>query len=154
MAAMGSQPLVIRPATPADIEAVTRLDAEITTVFKSDYWRDLFDRYGEGQVGRHFLVATTGETLAGFIIGEVRAWEFGSPPCGWVFALTVDPTLRLHGVGTALFEAICDRFRGEGVTKVRTMVSKEGDARTLMLFFRSHGMMAGPFIELEKDLVP
>ncbi|WP_242390468.1 GNAT family N-acetyltransferase [Pararhodospirillum photometricum] len=154
MGSGGTPTLTIRPATAGDIEPVVSLDAQITAVSKPEYWRDLFGRYGTQEAGRHFLVAMLDNTLAGFIIGEVRAWEFGSPPCGWVFALTVDPEGRLRGVGTNLFEAICGRFRDEGVTKIRTMVSKNGDAKTLMSFFRSQGMMAGPFIELEKDLAP
>ena len=40
--------------------------------------------------------------VLGFIIGEIRAWEFGSTPCGWVFALSVEPKVRLAGVGSAL----------------------------------------------------
>jgi len=116
----------------------------------------VFRRYGRQRLHeRFFLVAETGADranphLLGFIIGEVRAWEFGSTPCGWVFALSVDPDARLHGTGRALLDAISAEFRKAGVGKMRTMV--ERNTILQMLFFRSEGMMAGPYIQLEKDL--
>ena len=90
--------------------------------------------------------------VVGFVIGEVRDWEFGSPPCGWVFAIDVDPQARLGGVGTQLLQAISARFKRIGVRKLRTIVALEN---TLILsFFRAQGMMAGPLIALEMDLEP
>jgi hypothetical protein len=56
----------------------------------------------------------------------------------------------LHNVGRALLYAISSEFKKAGVSKMRTMVAR--DARLPMLFFRSEGMMAGPYIQLEKDL--
>ena len=86
------------------------------------------------------------------MIGEVRDWEFGSPPCGWVFAIDVQQGVRLDGIGTRLLEAIAASFRTAGVTKLRTMLMREN---TLILsFFRSQGMMAGPLISLEMDIDP
>lgn len=143
--------LRVRPAEPSDVPAVIALDAETTGLEKPAYWGDLFERYGGRRVqDRFFLIAEHGEQPVGFIVGEVRAWEFGSPPSGWIFAINVKPGTRLLGVGSHLFDSICACFRLAGVQKVRTMLSKE--ATLLMSFFRSQGMRAGPFIELEKSL--
>jgi GNAT superfamily N-acetyltransferase len=141
----------VRPAESADIGQVIALDAAVTGIEKTDYWYEVFQRYGaRGAKQRFFLVAEAGGAIRGFIVGEVRDWEFGSPPCGWVFGLNVRPDARLGGVGTRLLEAICDGFRRAGVTKVRTLLAREN---TLVLsFFRSQGMMAAPFIPLEMDL--
>ncbi len=141
--------LVIRPAVTGDMAAVIRLDELNTGLRKPDYWRDRFKRYGSRD-DRFFLVAGTQGVVQGFIVGEVRAWEFGSPPCGWVFALGVDPEYRLGGVGTMLFAAICDCMRATGVGKVRTMLAV--DDHLNLSFFRSQGMRGGPFIQLEKPL--
>jgi hypothetical protein len=84
------------------------------------------------------------------MVGEIRAWEFGSAPCGWVFALSIEPEERLSGAGTALFEAMAGKFRQAGVEKMRTMVAR--DSRLPMLFFRGEGMRAGPYIQLEKEI--
>jgi GNAT superfamily N-acetyltransferase len=80
----------------------------------------------------------------------VRDWEFGSAPCGWVFAIDVDPQARLGGVGTLLLQAISAQFQRAGVRKLRTMLAL--DNTLIMSFFRSQGMMAGPLISLEMDL--
>ncbi|MBI3702748.1 MAG: GNAT family N-acetyltransferase [Rhizobiales bacterium] len=146
----------VRRVKAADMTNVIELDAHITKVPKADYWNDVFKRYGRQRLHeRFFLVAEDrvdreNPRLLGFIIGEVRAWEFGSTPCGWVFALSVDPDARLHGSGRALLDAISAAFKKAGVSKMRTMV--ERNTMLQMLFFRSEGMMAGPYIQLEKDL--
>ena len=143
--------IAIRPATPADIPAVIGLDQDVTSLLKTAYWHDMFDRFGaQRQDERFFLVADHGGRIDGFIIGEVRAWEFGSSPSGWIFAVQVRPRLRVRGLGSHLFAAVCERFRAAGVDRVRTMVAR--DNAVIHSFFRSQGMMAGPFIELEMRL--
>ncbi len=142
----------VRAAQGSDLPAIVALDAENTGVAKAAYWKDRFEWYARRHPERFFLVAERQETMLGFIVGEVRAWEFGSPPSGWVFAVHVRPDARLHGLGTMLFDAICVRFRKAGARHVRTMLAK--DAHLLMSFFRSLGLMAGPFVELEKRLAP
>ena len=146
----------VRRVRITDIPHVIALDERVTGLAKPDYWKDVFERYGNSRAqDRHFLVAVpTSEgapiRILGFIIGEVRAWEFGSAPCGWVFALSVEPKVRLRGIGDGLFKAISDEFMKAEVSKMRTMVAR--DNRLHLMFFRSEGMMAGPYIQLEKDL--
>ena len=142
--------VTIRPATLEDIKQVIQLDNRIYNAPKPDYWNSMFERYASGGEDSYFLVAMKNRDLMGFVIGEVRAWEFGSPPAGWVFIIAVDPRARLNGLGSQLFEAMVDRFRKAGVTTVRTMLAR--DAHVMMSFFRSQGMMAGQFIELEMDV--
>jgi ribosomal protein S18 acetylase RimI-like enzyme len=142
----------VRPAQPSDVPAVVALDAEDTGVAKVAYWKERFEWYAGRHPERFFLVAEREGAMLGFIVGEIRAWEFGSPPSGWIWAIQVSPDARLHGVATMLFDAICVRFRKAGVQHVRTMVAK--DAQLLLSFFRSMGMMAGPFVQLEKRLEP
>jgi len=140
----------IRAARPEDVEQVIELDEATTGMRKASYWDDMLGTSEIPANQQFFLVAMADGELLGFIVGEAHAWEFGSPPCGWIFAIGVDPRTRLEGIGTALFEAVCERFRRAGMTRIRTMLAR--DAQLLMSFFRSQGMMAGPFIELEKAL--
>jgi ribosomal protein S18 acetylase RimI-like enzyme len=142
----------VRSAQSSDLPTVIALDAETSGLEKAAHWKERFAWYGGGHQDRFFLIADDAGTPVGFIVGEVRAWEFGSPPSGWIFAISVKSTARLHGVGTVLFDALCARFRKAGVQHIRTMLAK--DAQLIMSFFRSQGMMAGPFIELEKRLEP
>jgi ribosomal protein S18 acetylase RimI-like enzyme len=140
----------IRPARRQDLAQIVRIDAGITGLRKPAYWAGLLHRYGGRQRQRFFLVAEIEDRVEGYVVGEVRDWEFGSPPCGWVFGIGVRPQTRLAGVGTRLYEAICSSFRRNGVKKVRTLLAR--DNGLVLAFFRSQGMMAAHFIPLELDL--
>ena len=144
--------VAIRPVRRADLEAVIAIDTQVTGLEKRDYWRSVYRRYGEAAStpGAQFLVAEAEGEVIGFVIGEVRDWEFGAPPCGWVFAIDVRPDARQAGVGTRLLQSICAGFRRAGVRKLRTMLAS--DNTLILSFFRSQGMMAGRFIPLEMDL--
>ena len=150
-----AQPITIRDAVAEDCAQVTALDGVITGLRKAAYWQDTFERY-VGRDGRHVLIADSagkpggGTDFAGFIIGEVRAWEFGSNPCGWIVAIGVDPAMRVHRIGERLFNAMCAKLEGDGIETVRTMIARADHLN--MSFFRAQGMMAGPFIELEKPV--
>jgi len=143
----------VHVARTADIEAVAALDAEITGTEKAAYWNDIFQRFAgtSRHLQRYFLVASSADNeLVGFIVGEIRAWEFGSPPCGWVLALSVTPGQRQQGIGTLLFEALCTHMKNDGATTIRTMVLHSD--KTNLSFFRGEGLAAGPYIELERRL--
>ena len=146
-------PFDVRTVTRADSAAIVALDAEITGTDKSAYWADILDRFAgaDKRLQRYFLVATsTNDELVGFIVGEIRAWEFGSPPCGWVLALSVSPQHRERGIGALLLNELCAELRKSGVTTIRTMVL--GNDRVNLSCFRGEGLAAGPYIELEKRL--
>jgi GNAT superfamily N-acetyltransferase len=153
---LSSKNFAIRAGMPGDLTTVIAIDAEVTGTEKPDYWRDSFDDQGQLRGEQRFFLIAESQVennepkIIGFIIGEARAWEFGSPPCGWVFALSVDPGSRLAGVGSGLLNAISECFQDVGVNRMRTMLSRRN--HLLMAFFRSHGMMAGPYIQLEKEL--
>jgi ribosomal protein S18 acetylase RimI-like enzyme len=150
-AAAAADTVAVRRVRRGDLDQVIALDATVTGLEKQNYWRSVYRRYGAGtRDQKHFLVAVAGRRIVGFLIGEVRDWEFGSPPCGWVFAIDVLPGMRQSGIGTQLLQAVCTLFRREGVRTVRTMLSS--DNTLILSFFRSQGMMAGPLIPLEMDL--
>ena len=141
--------VTIRTAVAADVAGVVRIDERNTGLAKPGYWEDTFERYG-ARSSRFFLVAERGGQVAGYILGEIRAWEFGSPPCGWIFAIGVDRDVRLERLGTRLFDAMVECLGAAGATKLRTMVAVEDGLN--LSFFRSQGMRGGPFIELEMEV--
>jgi len=99
----------VRRVRAADIQQVIGLDTRVTKLTKAEYWNDVFRRYGKQRLHERFFLVAEGRVdgadrrVLGFIIGEIRAWEFGSTPCGWVFALSVEPEMRLQSVATELF---------------------------------------------------
>ncbi len=144
--------MTVRPVRRTDLDQVIALDATVTGLEKRSYWERVFRRYGQAPRGeqRWFLVALAGAEVAGFVIGEVRDWEFGSPPCGWLFAIDIDPRVRQAGIGTRLLAALSERLRAGGVPKLRKLLA--ADNVLILSFFRSQGMMAAPMIPLEMDV--
>jgi ribosomal protein S18 acetylase RimI-like enzyme len=143
--------ITIRNAVLSDLDVVISLDTVGDEKEKPAYWSDVFDRFlTAGKSDRIILVAEAGDEVVGFIVGEVRAWEFGSPPCGWVFALGVSTKVREAGIGHHLFKELCTRLKQAGVNSVRTMIDRE--QKLVLSFFRSQGLRTGPYIELEKQL--
>ena len=145
-----NEKIIIRDAEPGDIDAIVALD-EQRQENKRAYWLGIMDHYVKsGRADRFFLVAEKDSTPVGYIVGEVRAWEFGSPPCGWVFALAVSQSVREKGVAQHMFAEICQRIKQAGVNTVRTMINI--DDKVTLSFFRSVGMCTGRYIELEKQI--
>lgn len=139
-----------------DLAAVIRLDARLTGKRKPAYWKGVFGefvspRHGSARVG---LAARVDGRLTGYVLGEVRAFEFGSPPCGWIFSVAVDPEQAHHGIGSALVAEAGRRFARAGVSTVRTMVRRNDVP--MLAFFRSNGFVGGTFTQLElgPDSVP
>ncbi len=134
------------------LDDVIRIDALHTGARKPDYWKDVFERFLDARRGgdRVGLVAEDGGDTIGYLLGEVRAFEFGSEPCGWVFGVGVDPGRLRTGVAGRLLDEARQRFRAVGVTTVRTMV-RRNDVPVLS-FFRAHGFVGGSFAQLEAEL--
>lgn len=141
----------IRNAIPSDLDTVIDLDHASSMESKPVYWQGIFSNYVVAErKDRLFLVAESDGKVIGFIVGEIRAWEFGSPPCGWVITLAVSPDAREMSIGRCMFDELAARLKQAGVSTVRTMVDL--DNKLTLSFFRSMGLRTGKYIELEKQL--
>jgi ribosomal protein S18 acetylase RimI-like enzyme len=89
--------------------------------------------------------------LVGFIISEVRRWEFGrGGMTGWILILGVDHEYQGMGVGHKLSSTLLEHFRKKNITKIRTMVEwHEGE---LISYFRSIGFNMLGMLPLEKEI--
>jgi ribosomal protein S18 acetylase RimI-like enzyme len=146
--------LSIRPIAARDLDAVVRLDALHTGDPKLAYWAQVFDDFLGGRTDRVRvgLVAEQGSTLAGFVLADVRAFEFGSEPCGWVLEIGVDPLFARQHVATRLLAEARRRLRQAGVTTIRTMVRRNNVP--VLTFFRTNGFAGGPYVQLELTADP
>ena len=112
----------VRPLSELDLGDIVRIAEKTRGAYQPDLWEDRVTYYlrrdPEGSV-----VAESDGRVVGFMLGDVRAGEFGlEQPCGWIEVIGIDPSEGGKGVGRALGEAMLERFRARGVAKVRTMV--------------------------------
>ena len=142
----------VRDLCVEDRDDVVRIDALHTGESKPGYWDDVMRDFLGAQPGsmRIGLAAEDAGRLIGYLLGEVRAFEFGSDACGWIFAIGVDPGSLLEGVASTLLKETCERFRELGVSKVRTMVRR--NSVDVLSFFRANRFVGGSFVQLELDL--
>ncbi len=97
------------------------------------------------------LGAELDENIVGFIIGEIRIWEFGiGEKTGWIRILGVDPDFQRRGIGRKLGEALLEHLERRGIKRVRTMA--EWYTGDLISFFKSLGFNMLNMIPLEKEL--
>lgn len=145
-------PLAVEDLRGGDLDDVVRIDALHTGERKPRYWQRIFRDFlgGGNDRVRVGLAARREGRLVGYLLGEVRAFEFGSEPCGWIFSIGVDTADLRSGIARTLLAEACRRFREAGVSRVRTMVVRN-DVPVLS-FFRSSGFEAGSFVQLELDL--
>ncbi len=157
--------ITIRRLRADDIDAIIEIDAKAIGEAKPDYWRRKLALYLAEQdleaiaAANQFLsgidpqlarVAEVNGRVVGFMIGEIRSWEFRQPPTGWITAMAVHPDYRRQGIGRRLLAEVLDYFREKGIENVRTMV--EWSDGEVLSFFTAMGFDRGPFIELEKKL--
>ena len=149
--------LVLRAFTHADIPSLIAIDTKNTGVAKPEYWRRKLAPYvvayeASADAGGNFLTraAEIDGNLVGFLIGEIRQWEFGQTACGWITALGVDPQWQKLGIGRRLLAELLDYYREQSMPDVRTIVELlDAD---LLRFFHSMGFVRGPYVELQKLL--
>lgn len=142
----------VRDLAPDDVDDVVRIDAMHTGEAKPSWWSGVFDDFlsSRGRRLRIGLAAERDGRMVGYLLGEVRAFEFGSDPCGWVFAVGVTPEAGRAGLGSMLLGEAVRRFRAAGIDHVRTMVRRNDVPVTA--FFRANGFVGGSFAQLELDL--
>jgi len=147
----------LRPLRESDIPSIVIIDEQTSGRAKPEYWRSKLSRYlaeggPEPDAANQSLarVAEVDGEVVGFMIGEIRRWEFGQPACGWITALGVNPDCQRLGIGRLLLAELLDYYRQNGLQDVRTIVEwAEGD---LLKFFHSMGFIRGPFLELQKSI--
>ena len=141
--------LRVRDLRAADLDGVVRIDAAHAGGPRPEYWAEVFRDFLGARRGPLAvrLAAEAEGKLVGHLLGEVRAFEFGSEPCGWIFAVGVDPKHLRSGIASRLLAEACDRFRSSGVRRVRTMVRR--DHVPMLSFFRASGFVGGAFAQLE-----
>jgi len=141
----------IRPLEEKDISRAVEIESAILGPRRSTTLRGSLTAYlakGDRQAS---IAAEMDGKLVGFLIGDVRTWDFGEDQeVGWIKIIGIDPAHQGHGIGKALGEALLKYFKQREITTVRTTV--EWDAADMIAYFRSLGFERSGHIGLEKHL--
>jgi ribosomal protein S18 acetylase RimI-like enzyme len=119
-----SPPVTVRSLTEVDLDGIVRIAEKTRGRYEPDLWEDRVTYYLR-RAPEGSLVAESDGEVVGFMLGDVRAGEFGlEEKSGWIEVLGVDPDAGGRGVGRALADEMLARYRRAGVRKVRTMVDQ------------------------------
>jgi ribosomal protein S18 acetylase RimI-like enzyme len=143
-----SMSVTVRRMNTQDTEAVLAINEKITgKPHEAQYESRIIDALTRNPLG--CLVAETEGVVVGFILGELRGWEFAIPKSGWIEIVGVDPDFHGKGIARALIEKLDLYFRNQNVERIMTMINwNEGG---LVGFFRALGFERSEFILLEKE---
>ncbi len=139
----------IRKLTARDIDAVMKIDEKITGKPQEAYWAGKIASYLSREPDACLAAEINGKVV-GFVLGDIRGWEYTIPLCGWIDIMGVDISYQGKGVGKLLIEALFEIFKNSEVETVVTVVNwNDGD---LIDYFRSQGFERGEYINLVKKL--
>ena len=114
----------IRPLDELDIGAIVRIDERITGKYRPEVWEQRVGYYLRRDPDASRVAEVDGKVV-GFMLGDVRAGEFGlEQPSGWIERFGIDPDHRGRDLGKQMYEAIRAHFRAQGATTARTLVEK------------------------------
>lgn len=143
------QNINIRPLTVRDIDKIMKIDEKIMGKPHESFWESKVAAYLEREPGACIAAEVSG-TLVGFILGDIRGWEFALPLSGWIEVIGVDKEFQGKGVGKALINALIEYFRQNNIKHIQTMISwDDGD---IIDYLRSMGFERGGYINLVKSL--
>lgn len=105
--------MLVRDATPQDLNAVTALVRELATSFEPDPER-VADAVAELVAGmraaddphERLLVAEAEGVVVGYCLASVHRTLHANGPSAWVEELVVDPAWRGRGVGSTLMAQV------------------------------------------------
>ena len=141
--------IVVRKMNVRDIDGVLRIDEKITGRPHAAYYESQCEAYVK-RAPDTCLVAEHRGHVVGFVLGDVRGWEFATKLAGWLEVLGVDPAYQGGGVSRMLMDALFAAFRRAGVAAVNTMVDwNDGE---LIDYFQAQGFERGEYVNLVRRL--
>lgn len=140
----------IRPLDELDIDSIVRIDEKIGGQYRPEFWeqRVAFYLRRDPEASR---VAEVDGKVVGFMLGDVRAGEFGiDKPSGWIERFGIDPDFRGRDLGKQMFTEIVSHFRAEGAATVRTLA--DGGETGVVGFLKALGFAPSVLQALEIPL--
>lgn len=137
----------IRPLDELDISGIVRIDENISGIYRPEIWEERVMYYTRRDPGAS-QVAELGGKVVGFMLGDLRAGEFGlDEPSGWIERFGIDPEQRGQDLGRKMFTAIRTHFVASGAKSVRTLVDTNDEV--VAGFLKAIGFTPAPLQALE-----
>lgn len=109
--------MIVRNFMPQDFEQVLAIEMEAFTEHNPFVYMNFYEINDEG-----FLVATTGNTIIGFVMGYRSETNEGR-----IFSLAVKKEWQNIGVGKKLLNSILDLFKDQGIRSATLEVRSSND---------------------------
>jgi len=140
----------IRRLRAGDVAAVVGIERRITGSRRTSALGRYLRRALRTREGICLVAEVDGEA-AGFIVGDVRPWEFGEDrEVAWVKVVGVDPRHQGEGLGRRMGEQFVAELRRKGIRRAKTLV--EWDSGDLVAYFQSLGFDRSGAIVLERTV--
>lgn len=139
----------IRQLELRDKDAIFEIQEAITKHKAEKDWEQLVEGYIKNSVDT-CLVAEVDDKVAGFMLGDIKAYGFGVPRSGWIEVIGVHPRHMGSGIGKKLGMELITVFKQKNVKHIFTSV--RWDSGDLLAFFKSIGFLRSDFINLENKL--
>lgn len=140
----------IRSLRASDLPAVAAIERRITKSRRVSALQAHLRGAMRGKEEICLVAEVDGET-AGFLVGDVRPWEFGEDrQVAWIKVVGVDPRRQGMGLGRLLGERFLKELRRRGIRRVKTLV--EWDSGDLVAYFQSLRFDRGSAIVLERPV--
>jgi len=139
--------VIIRRMTEADLDRIKDIDRVLVGPDRALSWPLRVE--SQWWVYRPLLnfVAEIGDTVVGFLLGDIRGAEYGVDTSGWIDMMGVAPDYQGRAIGRKLVEAFCEECQRNEV-KVRVII-REDDKR-LISFWKSLGLRRGKMVTYER----
>ena len=138
--------VTIRKMAGDDLRHIVEIDRHITGKDRATSWPHTVNRYLEMYYPPLCQIAEAEGRVVGFVLGDVRGWEYGLPPGGWIDIMGVDPQFQRRGIGHKLLQAFAQECRG---LNMRTHIVVRRQDESVQLFIQAAGFQHGQLVEFE-----
>jgi len=137
----------IRRMTPEDLPKILRIDSILTGKGRAVTWQESVETLWFAERPALNFVAEVRDKVVGFILGDVRGAEYGTPMCGWIDVIGVHPGWQRKGIGKRLVETFCQWCQSN---QLRTRIIIRQDDKRMQNFLMSQKFKKGPLVDFER----
>jgi flavin-dependent dehydrogenase/ribosomal protein S18 acetylase RimI-like enzyme len=147
---MRGKQVTVRRMTVRDIDAIMRIDEQITGEPHAAFLESAAAEYIARESQACLVAEDRDGRVIGFLLAGTRGWAYGVERYGWLDAIGVEPGAQGQGVSRMLLDELVAYLKGIGVKSVQTMVNWNDGG--LVDYFRANGFERAEFVNLVKEI--